>query len=35
MFRAQPSHATLAAAETATEAARADLGLSPRPLQGC
>lgn len=34
MFRAQPSHATLAAAETATEAARADLGLSPAGLQG-
>ena len=34
MFRPQPTHATLAAAETATEAARADLGVSPGQLQG-
>jgi MFS family permease len=34
LFRRQPSHATLAAAETATAAARADLGFTPGFLQG-
>ncbi|HRJ70007.1 MAG TPA: MFS transporter [Beijerinckiaceae bacterium] len=34
MFRAQPAKATLADAETASDAARADLGLSPGALQG-
>ena len=33
-FRRQPAHAVMAAAESASEAARADLGLSPGALQG-
>lgn len=33
LFRPQPTHATMAAAETATAAARADLGVSPGQLQ--
>lgn len=32
-FRAQPAHGTMAAAETATAAARADLGVTPGQLQ--
>ena len=32
-FRRQPSHATMAAADTASEIARADLGMSPAMLQ--
>ncbi len=32
-FRRQPSHSTMAAADTASRIARADLGMSPRLLQ--